>query len=49
MEALVRPGMHADELIEATGLPARSVLAALTTLELTGFVRKEGQRYSRKN
>jgi len=48
MKALARPGMYADELTEAAKLPARSVMAALTTLELTGFVKKDGQRYARK-
>ena len=47
--AMSKPGMHADELIEETGLPAPKVLAALTMLQMRGFVSQNGRRYSRKN
>lgn len=45
--ALKRPAMHADELIEATGIPAAEALAALTILQVTGYVAGEGRRYTR--
>lgn len=49
MEALTRPDMHADELIEATGLSAAETLSALTLLQLTGYVTVgEGKRYTRQ-
>ena len=49
MEALTRPDMHADELIEATGLSAAEALAALTMLQVTGYVTQgAGRRYTRK-
>ena len=48
MLALERPDMHADELIEATGLSAPEALAALTMLQVTGFViQGSGRRYTR--
>lgn len=47
--AMTKPEMHADELIEATGMPAPKVLAALTMLQMRGFVSQNGRRYSRKN
>ncbi len=38
----------ADDLIEATGIPTRRVLSALTVLELDGLVRQHsGKRYTR--
>lgn len=49
MAALVRPGMHTDELIEATGLSAPAALAALTMLEIRGLVTQVGRRYSKKS
>lgn len=48
MAALTRDGMHADELIEATGLSAPEVMAALTMLAIKGAVKQEGHRYSKK-
>ncbi len=48
MEAMDRPSMHADEIIEATGLPAAEALAALTMLQVTGRVTQgAGRRYTR--
>lgn len=50
MQALIRPDMHADELIDATGLSAAETLSALTLLQLAGHVvAGEGKRYSRKH
>ena len=49
MTALTRPDMHADELIEATGLSASEALAALTMLQVSGYVTQgAGRRYTRK-
>ncbi len=49
LAAMTAPDMHADELIEATGLPAQEVLAALTMLQVTGYVTQgAGRRYTRK-
>ena len=48
LKALTRPGMHADELIEASGLSAPAALAALTMLQVTGWVAQAGRRYTRK-
>lgn len=40
--------LHVDLLIERLGLPAGSLLAALTELELSGLVRQApGRRYCR--
>ena len=48
MEALDRPSMHADEIIEATGLSAAEALAALTMLQVAGHVTQDaGRRYTR--
>lgn len=42
-----RPAMHVDDIIDLTGLDARSVLAELTFLQIKGYVRQEkGKRYS---
>ena len=44
---LVRPAMHVDDIVELTGLDARTVLAELTFLQIKGYVRQEkGKRYS---
>lgn len=49
LAALDRPDMHADELIEATGLAAPEALAALTMLQVAGYVAQgAGRRYTRK-
>ena len=49
LEALTRPDMHADEIIEAAGLSAAEALAALTILQVTGYVTQgAGKRYTRK-
>ena len=49
LEAMTRPDMHADEIIEAAGLTARETLAALTMLQLAGYVSQgAGKRYTRK-
>ena len=49
LAALTAPDMHADDLIEATGLTAAEALAALTMLEIGGYVtRGAGKRYTRK-
>ena len=46
---MTRPAMHADEIIEASGLSAPETLAALTMLQVTGYVTQEaGKRYTRK-
>ena len=48
MQALTAPDMHADELIEASGLSAAEANAALTMLQLSGCVTQgPGRRYSR--
>ena len=50
LKALKGPAMHPDELIEATGLTAAETMAALTMLELGGYVVcGAGRRYSRKS
>jgi DNA processing protein len=47
--AMTRPDMHADEIIEAAGMSARETLAALTMLQVTGYiVQSTGKRYTRK-
>lgn len=49
LTAMTAPDMHADDIIEATGMPAREVLAALTMLQMTGYVTQgAGRRYTRK-
>ena len=47
LSALTGPSMHADELAEATGLSARQVMTNLTTLLVSGYVMKNGQRFTR--
>ena len=38
--------LHPDELVEATGIPARRVLSALTMLQLRGYVEERpGKRF----
>ncbi|MCD7845598.1 MAG: DNA-processing protein DprA [Oscillospiraceae bacterium] len=50
LKIMTRPDMHADEIIQATSLPAPEALAALTMLEITGYiVRTAGKRYTRKD
>ena len=47
--AITRPGMLADEITEAAGLPAPVVLSGLTMLQIAGVVKQEnGKRYSLK-
>lgn len=49
LSAMTRPDMHADEIIEAAGLTASETLAALTMLQVTGYVTQgAGKRYTRK-
>jgi len=49
LQAMDRPNMHADEIIEATGLAAHKALAALTMLQVSGYVTQSaGRRYTRK-
>ena len=49
LTAMTRPDMHADEIIEAAGLTAQETLAALTMLQVTGYVAQgTGKRYTRK-
>jgi DNA processing protein len=49
LRAMTRADMHADEIIEAAGLSARDTLAALTMLEVTGYITQTaGKRYTRK-
>ncbi|MCC8357347.1 MAG: DNA-processing protein DprA [Oscillospiraceae bacterium] len=50
LKAMTRTDMHADEIIQETGIPAPEALAALTMLEITGYiVRSSGKRYTRKD
>ena len=49
LTAMKAPDMHADDIIEATGLPAQEVLAGLTMLQVAGYVTQSaGRRYTRK-
>ena len=49
LSVMTRPDMHADDIIAAAGLSAQETLAALTMLQLTGFVAQgAGKRYTRK-
>lgn len=49
LTAMTVPDMHPDDIIEATGMPAQEVLAALTMLQVTGYVAQgAGRRYTRK-
>ncbi len=49
LQAMTRPDMHADEIIEAAELTAPETLAALTMLQVTGWVAQgAGKRYTRK-
>lgn len=49
LQVMTRPDMHADEIIEASGLSAPETLAALTMLQVTGYVSQgAGKRYTRK-
>ena len=45
VEALARGACYADELIRRSGLPAQEVMAALTMLQLKGYVRDENGKY----
>jgi DNA processing protein len=48
-DALSRPGMHQDELIQDTGLDSAEANSALLLLELTGLVRRlPGNRFERR-
>lgn len=42
--AIDKNGSHIDDIIEDTGLPAATVLAQLTILEIQGYVRREAGR-----
>ena len=42
--AIDKQSSHIDDIIEATGLPAATVLAQLTILEIQGYVRREAGR-----
>lgn len=47
LQALTSGTMQVDDIIEATQIPARRTLSALTLLELDGLVRQEsGKRYA---
>lgn len=49
LSVMSRPDMHADEIIEAAELSAPETLAALTMLQVTGYVTQgTGKRYTRK-
>lgn len=49
LSVMSRPDMHADEIIEAAELSAPETLAALTMLQVTGYVTQgAGKRYTRK-
>lgn len=45
VEALARGACYTDELIRRSGLPAPEVMAALTMLQLKGYVREESGKY----
>lgn len=48
-DALTQPGMHQDELIQATGLDSAAAGSALMMLELTGVLRRlPGNRFERR-
>ncbi len=48
LDAMTRPDMHADDIIQASGLTAPETLAALTMLQLAGrVVQGTGRRYTR--
>lgn len=48
LSVMDRPDMHADEIIEAAGLTASDALAALTMLQLAGYVTPgPGRRFTR--
>ncbi|MCL2343245.1 MAG: DNA-processing protein DprA [Firmicutes bacterium] len=47
VSVLRRPGMHVDDIIDASALPAQTVLSELTMLQIKGFVIQEaGKRFS---
>jgi len=47
VDAMTRPGMQIDEIIEGCGLPAAEVLSALTLLQLKGAAEQsEGKRFT---
>lgn len=47
VSAMRRPGIHVDDLIELSGLPAQTVLAELTVLQIRGYVVQEtGKRFT---
>ena len=49
LKVMTRPDMHPDEIIEASGLSAPETLAALTMLQVAGYVTQgAGRRYTRK-
>lgn len=49
LRVMTRPDMHADEIIEAVGMSAAETLAALTMLQVTGYIDQgAGRRYTRK-
>jgi DNA processing protein len=44
---ITRPSVHVDDIIDASGLPAREVLSELTMLQILGIVTQEaGKRFS---
>lgn len=50
LAAMTRPGLHTDDIVGASGLSAPRALAALTMLQLNGWVRQDaGRRYTRTN
>lgn len=49
LAVMTRPDMHADEIIEAAQMSAPETLAALTMLQVTGWIAQgAGKRYTRK-
>ena len=49
LQVMTRPAMHADEIIEAVDMPVPETLAALTMLQITGYIDQgAGRRYTRK-
>ena len=47
IKSMTEPNIHIDTVIERTGLPAEEVLAALTMMEISGYVTQNaGKRYT---
>lgn len=47
IKSMTEPNIHIDTIIERTGLPAEDVMAAMTMMELSGYVTQNaGKRYT---